>query len=321
VKSASLRRMGSKKADFDLNLIRVFEALMRTKSATAAANELCCGQPAISHALSRLREAFKDRLFIRRQSGMVPTPYAIELAHALDSAQKLIERSLTEPEEFDAMTSEREFNIVMDDISNVLLLPDLVSHLRQVGPGITLNIRELSAQETGKGLRSGSVDLAIGYLPSLKGGFHQQKVQSEKFVCMMRADHPAANQQLTVTDLKYLSHALVNTRGDGYNIEAIFEKARLKNAITLKIAHYLAVPTIVSTTDMVVTIPSQLAEVFGETHNFQLVRHPLNMPKFEICQYWHARYDLDPANQWLRRTAANLFGRKKGARGGLRRQS
>lgn len=312
--------MGSKKADFDLNLIRVFEALMRTKSATAAANELSCGQPAISHALSRLREAFKDRLFVRRQSGMVPTPYALELARSLDSAQQLIRRSLARPEEFDPMTSERKFNIVMDDISNVLLLPDLVRHLRQVGPGITLNIRELSAQETGKGLQSGDIDLAIGYLPSLKGGFHQQKVQSEKFVCMMRADHPAANQQLTVTDLKYLSHALVNTRGDGYNIEAIFEKARLKNAITLKIAHYLAVPTIVSTTDMVVTIPSQLAEVFGETHNFRLVRHPLNMPKFVICQYWHARYDLDPENQWLRRTAAHLFGRKNDARAALQKR-
>ena len=302
--------MGSKNVNFDLNLTRVFEALLRTRSATAAASELACGQPAISHALSRLREVFKDQLFVRRQSAMVPTPYALELAKSFDSATRLIERSLAIPADFDPATAEREFNIVMDDISTALLLPKFVGHLRRTGPRLSLNIRELSARETGDALQSGRIDLAIGYLPSLKGGFHQQKIQSEKFVCMMRADHPAANQQLTVTDLKYLSHALVNTRGAGYDIEAIFEKAKLNKAIALHIAHYLAVPMIVSTTDMVVTIPSQLGQVFGETHNFRLIRHPLNMPKFVICQYWHARYDQDPANRWLRRTTARLFAKK-----------
>jgi DNA-binding transcriptional LysR family regulator len=304
--------MGPKNANFDLNLIRVFEAIFRTRSATAAAAELACGQPAISHALSRLREVFKDQLFVRRQSGMVPTPYALELAKSFDSATRLIERSLAVPDDFNPATAEREFNIVMDDISTVLLLPKFVNYLRRSGPGISLNIRELSVRETGNGLQSGRIDLAIGYLPSLKGGFHQQRIQSEKFVCMMRADHPAAQQQLTTNDLKFLSHALVNTRGAEYDIEAIFKKANLNDAIALHIAHYLAVPMIVSTTDMVVTIPNQLGQMFGEFHNFCLVKHPLSMPKFVICQYWHARYDQDPANRWLRRTVARLLANKTG---------
>ena len=309
-RSATLAGMSSKSVNFDLNLIRVFEAILRTRSATAAAAELACGQPAISHALSRLREVFKDQLFVRRQSGMIPTAYALELAKSFESATRLIERSLAQPDDFDPATAERKFNIVMDDISTVLLLPKFVSHLRRAGPGISLHVSELSARETGKGLQSGRIDLAIGYLPTLKGGFHQQKLQNEKFVCMMRADHPVAGQPLTVTDLKYLSHAIVNTRGADYDIETIFEKANLSDAIALHIAHYLAVPMIVSTTDMVVTIPNQLGEIFGETHRFSLAKHPLNMPKFVICQYWHARYDQDPANRWLRRTTAQLFATK-----------
>ena len=187
-RSANLVGMGPKNANFDLNLIRVFEAIFRTRSATAAAAELACGQPAISHALSRLREVFKDQLFVRRQSGMVPTPYALELAKSFDSATRLIERSLAVPDDFNPATAEREFNIVMDDISTVLLLPKFVNYLRRSGPGISLNIRELSVRETGNGLQSGRIDLAIGYLPSLKVGFHQQRIQSEKFVCMMCAD-------------------------------------------------------------------------------------------------------------------------------------
>jgi DNA-binding transcriptional LysR family regulator len=305
--------MGSKNADFDLNLIRVFDAMLRTKSATAAAAELSCGQPAISHALARLREVFKDRLFVRRRAGMVPTPYALELAQSFNAAASLIERSLSLPGDFDPSTAEREFNIVMDDISAVLLLPRFVHHLRQHAPRLSLNIREVSARETGKGLQSGDIDLAIGYLPSLRGGFHQQKIQSEKFVCMMRADHPAAGDTLTVNDLKYLPHALVSTRGTNYDIETLFEKAKLDKAITLHIAHYLAVPMIVATTDMVVTIPGQLGQMFQESDSFRLVKHPLNMPKFVICQYWHARYDQDPANRWLRRTISQLFAKRNGA--------
>lgn len=299
--------MGPKHVNFDLNLIRIFEAVLRTRSVTGAAAELGCGQPAISHALSRLRDVFKDPLFLRRQSGMMPTPYALELSKSFGSATRLIERSLNIPEEFDFASAEREFNVVMGDISAVVLLPKFVSYLRRFAPGISLNIKELPASDTREGLQSGRINLAIGHLPTLKGGFHQQKVQSEKFVCMMRADHPAARQQLTVADLKRLPHGLVTTRGTGYDIEAIFEKARLKDAIVLNIAHYLAVPMIVSTTDLVVTIPNQLGEVFGEKHDFVLVKHPLTLPRFTVCQYWHARYDRDPANRWLRRIVAQLF--------------
>jgi len=305
--SANLAQMGPKRVDFDLNLIRVFEAILRTRSVTAAAAELACGQPAISHALSRLRDVFKDPLFRRSRSGMVATPVAEELAKSFGRATQLIERSLDRKDEFDFARAEQEFNIMMSDISAVALLPEFVSYIRRAAPGISLNIKELSSQDTRAHLQSGRIHLAIGYLPTLKGGFHQQNIQSEQFVCMMRADHPAAGAPLSVAELRRFPHGLVTTRGTDYNIEMVFEKAKLKSVVMLNIAHYLAVPMIVSSTDLIVTIPSQLGTIFGEARNLSLSRHPLKLPHFTVCQYWHARYDRDPENRWLRRTVAQLF--------------
>jgi len=295
-------------AELDLNLLRVFDAVHTHRNVSAAAEALGLSQPAVSNALKRLRAEFGDELFTRGPRGMEPTPLADRTAATVAQALALLREGLEPGQAFDAATARRTFTLIMSDVGEIVFLPDLLQFLQSAAPGVRIEVVTLSVKEARLAMESGAVDLAIGFIPDLKAGFYQQRVFEQKYVCMVRHDHPTIGETLSMKGFIAARHAVVNAQGTGHGIvEAMFERAGLSPEVLLRLPHFLAAPMVVAATDLVVTVPQKLGEVFARVLPVRLLPHPLRIPEFKVNQYWHRRYHKDPANQWLRGHFARLF--------------
>src|SRR5688572_9854037 len=170
--------------DVDLNLLRVFDAVLRDRSVTAAAARLDLTQPAVSNALARLRRMLDDALFVRTAEGMRPTPYAQGLADPVRQALGLVETALARPAGFEPATSVRTFRFHMSDIGEMVFLPALVERLQRVAPGVRVEVTPLALEEITDALASGALDLAVGALPGLAGLVRTRNLLQDPYVCL-----------------------------------------------------------------------------------------------------------------------------------------
>jgi DNA-binding transcriptional LysR family regulator len=182
--------MGAMKLEeIDLNLLVVFKHLLAERSVSRVADALGLTQPAVSNALARLRKLLGDDLFLRTPAGMVPTPFAEQLAESVTYALGMIHAALNQRATFEPRESERSFVVGMTDIGEIYFLPLLMDLLRRQAPGIRLSTCRNTAGNLRDDMEAGKVDLAIGLLPTLKGGFFQRRLFTQSYVCMLRQGH------------------------------------------------------------------------------------------------------------------------------------
>src|SRR5512134_3456087 len=175
--------------DIDLNLLRVFDAVLHEKGVTPAAARLGLTQPAVSNALARLRKILGDALFVRTPRGMDATPFARELAEPVRQALALLESALAHGPGFDPGASTRTFRFYMSDLGQVEFLPPLVERARRVAPGVRLEAVALDVEDIADALAAGALDVAIGFLPGLAGAVRRRTLFRDPYLCLMRADH------------------------------------------------------------------------------------------------------------------------------------
>lgn len=294
--------------DVDIKLLVAFEAVLIQRNVTAAALSIGLTQPAMSTALGKLRTLFKDPMFVRTSRGMEPTPFALQLAEPIRHALHLIRQTIHREKTFDAATSTRTFRIVMTDIGERVFLPALLQRLSEIAPGVNVQTVQLPVKEMREALESGQMDLAVGFIPDLAAGFYQQRLFKRSYVCVARGDHPTIGDSLTLKQYLAASHAIVSATGTGHDVvERVLAEKGYTRRIALHVTHFLAIPLIVANTDLVVTIPTMLAESYLPTMNIKLLAPPLKMPVYAIMQYWHERFHEDPANRWLRELVCELF--------------
>jgi DNA-binding transcriptional LysR family regulator len=292
----------------DLNLLVVFDAVLRHRSVSRAAEAVGLSQPAVSNGLRRLREHFHDRLFVRTAEGMVPTPAAEALGGSVSAALAQLGAGLARRAAFDPRAETRTFTLIMTDIGEVVFLPRLLETAKRAAPGISFRTVHLPAAATRRALESGEADLAVGYVPDLEVGVFQQRLFATEYVCMARSDHPAIGDRVTRAQFMAATHAIADAEGTGHYVVAQ-ALARLRPAprIGLRVPQFLALPLIVGASDMLATVPLPLAYELRRAANVKLLAHPLRLPRIEIRQFWHERYHDDPANRWLRGTIVGLF--------------
>ena len=174
----------------DLNLLPVFEALLRHGNVTRAAAHMGLTQSAMSSALGRLRRQLGDPLFVNTRGGMLPTPRALELAPSLTDALAMVRGALGAREAFDPRRTTRSLRVYMTDVGETVLLPMLMRHLHQHGQAIRLETAQLPAAELAARMETGDIDLAIGYVPQLRDKIRRTRLFDEHYVCMTRPDHP-----------------------------------------------------------------------------------------------------------------------------------
>jgi DNA-binding transcriptional LysR family regulator len=301
--------MNSPNNGFDLNLLRVFDAVYQTGSVTRAASLIGLSQPAISHALTRLRRSLKDPLFIRSPQGMLPSSRADEIYDAIHRALSLVDNCVSNAG-FDPSREIRSFTLGMNDISEAIFLPALMNHLKQTAPGIKIRTEHLSANEIDDGLRSGAIDLAVGFLPSsLNDDFQAEILFEEHYVCMVNAKHSVARQRrLNKKDFLQSTHAVVGAENSGHVLaEELLTQLRLEGRIVLRVPHFLTIPLIVAQNDLIVTVPSRLGLAISTHVDVRLLPYPEKIPSFPVSICWHSREEMNPENRWLRETFVSLF--------------
>jgi DNA-binding transcriptional LysR family regulator len=293
--------------DVDLNLLRVFDAVLREGGVTPAAATLGLTQPAVSNALARLRKVFGDALFVRTPAGMEATPFARELAEPVRQALALLESALAHGPGFDPASATRAFRFYMSDVGQVEFLPPLVERVQREAPGVRLEAVALDVDDIGAALAAGALDLAIGFLPGLGPPVRRRTLFRDPYACLMRADHPI--ETLTRKRFVEASHALVTYRGGHRVIEEALERAGLLRRIALRVPHFTVVPMVLERTDLILTLPARVAKVFERRARLKALPPPLAIAPAEVAVHWHERFEADPGNRWLRELAIELFSR------------
>jgi DNA-binding transcriptional LysR family regulator len=291
----------------DLNLLRVFDAVLRDRSVTAAARHLGLTQPAVSNALARLRAQFEDALFVRTPTGMDATPFARELAEPVRQALALLEAALAHGPGFDPENATRAFRFYMSDLGQVEFLPPLVERAQRIAPGVRLEAVALEVGDIGDALATGAIDIAVGFLPGLGPPVRRQPLFRDPYVCLMRADHPLVGRNLTKKQFLAASHALVSYKGGHRVIEEALDRAGLARRIALRVPHFTVVPMVLERTDLVLTLPSRIARVYERQGRFKSVPPPVPIPPADVAAHWHERFERDPGNRWLREMIRELF--------------
>ena len=293
--------------DIDLNLLRLFDAVYRTRNVSRAAELQDLTQPAASQALTRLRLLIKDPLFVRAGGGVQPTPKADRLANAVRSALGLLEEALNESALFDPLQSRKVFRIHMSDIGEGRFLPDLMVALQRQAPGVRLETLPVPRHEIPQRLDSGAIDFAFGFLPTVKDTQRVQLLQ-DRYVVLLRAGHPFAATRrsgpVLLSALHQLEFVAVRTHSDTLRI---LEMQQLQDRIRLTTEHFMVLPAIVRATDLAVVMPRNIARTFAADGGYTLIEPALPLRDFTVSLHWSRRFESDPGNQWMRGLIEQLF--------------
>jgi len=294
--------------DIDLNLLVVFNQLLIDKRVSVVADTLGITQPAVSNALKRLRTLLKDELFLRTSRGMEPTPFALQLAEPVAYALGAIHSALNQQATYDPATSTRTFTLAVTDIGEIYFLPTLMEIVTQTAPNTRISTVRNTAVSLKEDMEAGRVDLAIGLIPTLQAGFFQRRLFKQRYVCMFRRGHPAADQPMTLDLFQSLEHVVVVSAGTGHGeVDTMLERAGIRRRVRVVVPHFIAVGHILHSTDLIATVPERFAMRCAGPYDLIYVPHPAQLPEIAIKLFWHARYHRDPANRWLRQLLFDQF--------------
>lgn len=300
----------------DLNLLEVFLAIYRHGQLTAAGEELGLSQPGMSRALAKLRDSYRDELFIRTPHGVVATPLADALSGSLHGALEIVRATLVEPE-FDPSTQERIFVVAMSDISEQVFLPGLAMRLGLQAPGVRIRTSQLQGRALREAMAAGQVDLALGHLQVGGDGVLRKALFDAQYACIARREHPQIRRSLTLKNFKALGHVIAagSMTAHAEVIERIMSGPTVGAKVALRVGHFLSMGRIVAQTDLIATIPRSLALTFATAWDVVVHEAPLPLPAYDVCQFWHQRYDRDAGLVWLRSVVEDLYAHESGAAG------
>jgi DNA-binding transcriptional LysR family regulator len=302
----------------DARHLVLFDEIYRSQSMTRAAEKLGLSQPTVSIWLGKLRRQLADPLFVRTSSGVRPTPRADALIGQVREALALLHGIAGKVPSFEPASSDRVFRVAMTDVSHITLLPRLLGRVRADAPGVGLEIVPISAQ-TPRALESGEADLALGYIPRLEAGFHEQVLYAQDFVCLVSARHPRIGAAMTARMYREEAHIGILSTASYTTLQTSLATQRIRRRVLLELPGFLGLATIVSSTDLIATVPRHIGETLAAGSTIRVVPCPVKITGFTVRQYWHERFHRDPGHRWLRSLGAELFSGGPRSEGGAER--
>jgi DNA-binding transcriptional LysR family regulator len=293
---------------FDLNLLRVFDALMRERSVTRAGDQIGLSQPAVSAALKRLREILDDQLFIRRGNDMIPTPRALELGSSTREALGKIEFALRNRKQFDPATIQRRFTFLGSDVFSLMLMPALSRRFAEEAPGISLQLVDNAWGNAERLLQEDAVDIALESELDVPEWVSSMHLLSAPYVVVASAKHPGiaaagiAPREAIPLDLFCQLHHVVRSSSGTLNcvVDTALAKAGRKRHVALILPHTLGVAIATANSLHLATVPRQFADLMATHLGLKIYDSPVPLPATNINVFWHARHNGDLAHQWLR---------------------
>lgn len=300
----------------DLNLLVLLDRLIAERNVTRAAAAANLSQPAMSRALGRLRALLDDPILVRGADGLVPTARAQALQPTL--ARLLADvRDLLAPETFDPAAWRARVTISATDHQTIILLPAVIARLAREAPGLDLDVVPLRAREL-DALRDGRAHLSFGVAEvALPPGLRSRTLYEDRFVTVLRRDHPAAGRAWTAADYAALDHVLVTVLGEGRGfLDDQLAQLGLSRRLALRMPHFYAAMEVVARSDRVVTLPQTLAARFAPGLGLVAREPPVAVTAFTPTLIWPDVHDADPAMRWLREVIAEEAAGTPGAEGG-----
>lgn len=295
---------------FDLNLVRVFDAMMQHRSVSAAAGALNLTQPAVSNALKRLRELTHDDLFVRTRRGMEPTAFALAAGESLAEGLRLIRHGLDRAAPFDPATSRRRFRLLMNEAGEMVFLPRLMPWLHARAPLLDVQVLQLPQTRYLEALETDMADLAIGSLRLKGDALVIKRLFDERYVIACRRNHPIAlaGQPPDLATVLGLGHIVVRMPNTP---EAVVD--RLARTLgwhcraALEVPHYMVLPGILDETDLITVVPSMVAAELARRSTIVTLPLPAESPRIGIQIAWHTRQQKDEGSRWLRNQITALM--------------
>jgi DNA-binding transcriptional LysR family regulator len=285
----------------DFSLLLIFQEVYRSRRSTAAAKRLGLSQPAVSHALGRLREILDDRLFVRKPSGLHPTPRAIELAPRVDAILGLAGEALNGPSRFDPIASHRLFRVSVNDFVGTLLTEPLISLFAQAAPSAGLALSFAGGPAVAfKKLRENELDLAIGRFPEVPDDCRTARLFEETYLVVARPGHPQLSKGLELDTYLALGHVIVSFAGDlvGTIDECLAQKGVSRRVVASSPMFLTAFAT-AAKSDLLVTAPRRLARRYAANFGLQIFELPFVSDTF-FMDIVRSQYSIsDPGTNWL----------------------
>ncbi len=301
----------------DLNLLVYFDVLLREQNVTKSAHHLGITQPAMSNGLKRLRDLFDDPLLIRTSEGMTATERALELQPLIRDVLAGIDKAVQPQKKFNPAESTRVFRMMASDYGEATLLPSVLTYLRDMAPGVTLDILTPSDVDF-TDLEQGKVDMAINRFNELPLSFHQISLWQDSYSCLMSADHPVL-KEFTLENYLKSQHVWVSKTGMGVGVginphnkqhhgrvdEALSILGKKRN-ISVFTRHYQVARLLANQKDLIVTLPSKAAELDLNNDSLAIRPPPFDIKPFDLKMAWSPLLQHNPDHQWLRRLIAKV---------------
>lgn len=306
--------MGQRKVrNTDLNLLVTLAALLETQNVSRAAEKLDLSQPAVSHALNRLRTVFDDPLLVRAGRTMVPTPKAEALREEVDNVLLGVERILTRDETFVPSETIRTFVVATNGFAAQLLIPELNFALQKEAPHANLRVIPLQHNDMREVLSSGDVDLCLisGSIDRLPESLMMRVLYQDPFVSTVREGHPFADT-VSLEQFAAASHILVSPRGDDFGVlDTMLASHGLRRRIALYLPDFIVVSEVLKRTDYVISTPLSIVELFKDGGELRQIPMPdeLELGSGALIALWHERVHADPLNQWFRQLVSDSSAR------------
>ncbi|WP_020405604.1 LysR family transcriptional regulator [Hahella ganghwensis] len=285
----------------DLNLLVTLLVLLRERSVTRAAEKLHLGQPAVSGALSRLRELFDDQLLVRTAQGMAPTVKALQLESDLLPALRHIHAALFDQEGFDPATSEGTFTVGMADWVEIWLGPILISAMHKHAPKIRLAIRSVDPFQGPTSLEHDGMDLGVAcFMGGGPAWMRRKQLCSMGFQCVYDPTLVPIKEPLTIEQYVHHPHLIVSYKGafEGHVDKALEELQRQRN-VQFALARFSALPSILRRVPALATMPEVVASTISCSTGLRTTTPPLKLSEVSVDMIWRATRDKDPSLRWL----------------------
>lgn len=299
-------------AAFDLNLLRVFDALMRERSVTRAGALIGLSQPAVSNALGRLRHAVDDELFVRRGNDMVPTPRAERLAERVREALVQVEQALAGDVRFDPARAERIFTLLGADFFATHLMPGLAERIAAVAPGIALRLLDSASGDVERLLRENAIDAALERPLDMPDWVSRQVLFHSPFAVIAARAHEVVKRARLAPGARMplklfcaLPHAIRSIDGSMTGmVDEALRKAGGERRVMLALPNFEGIARAVARGRLVAAVPVQFARAVAADLKLVIYEPPVEVPVPEISLYWHKRHERNPAHSWLREQIA-----------------
>lgn len=288
----------------DLNLLLVFEALLRHRSVVAAADELAISPSACSHALARLRDGLGDELFFRTGSSMQPTPRATDMAQGITQALHVLSDQLGGSASFEPRSSTQTFIFAATDFTTFALMPALISRIEHEAPHVRLRVLHSRHRDAYSDLVQEGAHFVMGFsdeFSPVQESVETLQGHTDAYVVVARQGHPRISKQLSMAQYLAERHVVVKPWQEERGvIDMALSKGGWAREVAIEVPSVMAAPFIVANSDLLITLPRLAASQLEAAAAIATFRVPFEVPSYTLNVYFQNRHLSSSWHRWMR---------------------